>query len=182
MADFEISIKLTLTHEGGFQKDPDDRANWTGGEVGVGTLVGTKYGITTLDMPGVDIENLPVEKAVEFYRERYWKPDFGGINAQEVADKLFDLGVLFGVREAVAILQQTLVSSGESVDIDGDFGDGTLAVVNTLDGDSLLKVYETNMVTHAFNIATANPHERKFLKGWVIRINCRVSNPCEKHP
>ena len=70
MADARTAILITLdpAHEGGFQANPHDRANWTSGQVGVGTLVGTNGGITALDMPGADIKNLTVDQKVAFSR------------------------------------------------------------------------------------------------------------------
>src|ERR1019366_870660 len=93
-----IAIMITLdpNHEGGFQKNYHDRANWTGGQVGVGTLVGTNGGITTLDMPGVDIEHITTAQKVQYYLANYWKPLYSQIAFQLFANKLFDLGVLFG--------------------------------------------------------------------------------------
>ena len=66
VADAKTAILITLdpAHEGGYQRNPNDRANWTGGQVGVGTLVGTNGGITALDMPGADIEHLTTVFAV----------------------------------------------------------------------------------------------------------------------
>ena len=166
MADFKIAVLLTLEHEGGFQKDPNDHANWSSGVIGQGTLVGTKYGITALDMPGADIENLTSDQAVEYYVEHYWKSLYSQINSQLVANKLFDLGVLFGVGTAVGILQLTV-----GVTVDHNFGPLTLQAVNETDEVSLLKNYKANMMTHAFNIAAANPAERGNLRGWGNRIN-----------
>jgi len=168
MADFKIAVLITISpsHEGGFQKNPNDHANWSSGKIGEGTLIGTKYGITAVDMPGVDIENLTPDQAVEYYRERYWKPFYSQINSQAIANKLFDLGVLFGVGTSVGILQLTL-----SVKVDHSFGPMTLAAINQADETSLLTSYKANFVTHAFNVATANPAERGNLKGWSTRIN-----------
>jgi lysozyme family protein len=92
MADAKTAILITLdlAHEGGFQKNPNDRANWTGGQVGVGTLVGTNGGITALDMPGVDIEHLTIDQKIAYYLEHYWKPLYSSIAWQPLANKLFD--------------------------------------------------------------------------------------------
>jgi lysozyme family protein len=166
MADFRTAVLLTLDHEGGFQKNPNDHANWSSGKIGEGELIGTKYGITAVDMPGVDIENLTVDQAVEYYSEHYWKALYSQINSQPVANKLFDLGVLFGVGTAVGVLQLTLGTT-----VDHDFGPNTLAAVNQADETSLLASYKANFVTHAFNVATANPAEREDLVGWSRRIN-----------
>ncbi len=168
MADARTAFLITIspTHEGGFQKMPNDHANWSSGVIGEGTLIGTKYGITPLDMPGADIENLTPEQAIEFYIERYWKTLYSQISDQSVANKLADLGVLFGVGTAVGVLQLTL-----GIKVDHSFGPDTLSHVNQAEPTSLLKSYKTNMVTHAFNVATANPAERGDLKGWTTRIN-----------
>lgn len=166
MSDFRTAVLLTLEHEGGFQNNPSDHANWSSGKIGEGTLVGTKYGITAVDMPDADIENLTVDQAIEFYQERYWKSFYSQINSQLVANKLFDLGVLFGIGTAVGVLQLTI-----GVTVDHNFGPLTLQAVNETDEVSLLKNYKANMMTHAFNVAAANPVERGNLRGWGNRIN-----------
>lgn len=168
MADARIAIAITLdvAHEGGFQNDHDDRANWTGGQVGVGTLVGTKYGITYADMPGADIKNLTEEQATEYYLEHYWKTLYSQIESQDVASKLFDLGVLFGVGTAVGMLQTTL-----NIAVDHVFGPDTLDHVNATDPISLLSGYKFYFVKHALQIGADNPNERPFVSDWIRRIN-----------
>jgi lysozyme family protein len=154
MADFKISILKTLVHEGGYVNNPND----AGGE--------TNFGISKANFPNEDIKNMTRDRAVEIYREGYWKDLYSQIDAQDVADKLFDLGVLFGVGTAVRILQLTL-----KITQDGGFGVNTLAAVNQENAETLLSDFKANMMTHAFNIATAKPQNRVFLKGWGARIN-----------
>lgn len=171
MSDYRTAVNLTLIHEGSFQNDPDDHANWSSGQIGVGTLVGTKYGITAVDMPGVDIANITQEQAVQYYAEHYWKSGYSQIEAQSVADKLFDLGVLFGVETAVRQMQIVLAPYFH-IDTDGIWGAHTLDAINQSDEPSLLEGYKAQMVRHTFEIATAKPEERKYLAGWGRRINC----------
>lgn len=168
MADSRTAILITidLAHEGGFQNNPKDRANWTGGQVGVGTLVGTKYGITTLDMPGVDIANLTPDQAITYYTENYWKPLYSQINSQPIANKLFDLGVLFGVGTAVKMLQAAL-----GIPIDGVFGPATHSAVNQANPDSLLSQFQQEMIERATTIAALNPNDAPDLPDWTRRIN-----------
>ena len=154
MADFKTAIEKTLVHEGGYVNNPVD----PGGE--------TNMGITKRDHPNEDIKNMTVERATEIYREGYWKDLWSQIESQAVCDKLFDCGVLFGVHTAVRILQLTA-----GITQDGIFGVNTLAAVNQTEETSLLANYKTNLVTHTFNIATANPNLRVFLRGWAARIN-----------
>lgn len=173
MADFKTSILKTLVHEGGYANIPAD----AGGETyrGVSRKNWPNWaGWTVIDsyksdphFPSVlDSDASLLNLVIEFYREGFWKDLWSQISNQAVADKLFDLGVLFGVHTAVAILQVTL-----GITHDGLFGPGTLASINQAEPQSLLTSYKANLVTHAFNVATANPQDRIFLKGWSNRIN-----------
>lgn len=164
-----ILITIDLAHEGGFQNNPKDRANWTGGQVGVGRLVGTKYGITTLDMPGVDIANLTPAQAVDYYTEHYWKLLYSQINSQQIANKLFDLGVLFGVGTAIKELQDALGFT--TAEVDGAFGPATLSAVNQADPDTLLAAFQSEMVARATAIAESNSNDAPDLPDWKRRIN-----------
>jgi lysozyme family protein len=173
MADSTTAINLTLINEGGFQKDPDDTGNWTGGAKGVGELKGTKYGISAHEFPDLDIENLTQNQADDIYRTGrppqvppFWNPLYDQIESQPVANKLFDLGVLFGRGTAVKNIQ-SLVKMVQ----DGSFGPHTLVAVNESDPTSLLSAYKTTMVSHAIGIANAQPGKRKDLAGWIKRIN-----------
>ena len=56
--EFCAAVQVIIMHEGGWQHDPRDRGNWTGGEVGRGECKGTKYGISAASYPALDIEIL----------------------------------------------------------------------------------------------------------------------------
>src|ERR1700686_393552 len=98
MADFNQAVAKTLVHEGGYVDNPND----PGGA--------TKYGITQADMPGINIADITTEQAVAYYAEHYWKTLYSQITDQSLAEKLFDMGVLFGVGTAVKLLQIALVN------------------------------------------------------------------------
>lgn len=154
MADSKIAIAKTLVNEGGYVNNPND----SGGP--------TKYGITQRDLPGEDIENLTPERATAYYLENYWKSLYSEIEVQSVANKIFDLGVLFGVGEAVKLLQILF-----GITSDGVFGPVTLAHVNQTDATNLLVTYKTAFVTYAIGIANEKPQDREFLTGWIRRVN-----------
>ena len=173
MADFRKAIALTLIHEGTYVNlsvDPGgetyrgiSRKNWPNW---AGWAIIDSYK-TNPSFPHIlDSDANLQNMIIEFYREGFWKDLWSQINSQAIADKLFDLGVLFGVHTAVAILQTTV-----GITPDGFFGNGTLAIVNQADETSTLASYKANLVTHVFNLATANPGLRVFLKGWSNRIN-----------
>jgi lysozyme family protein len=157
MADFKISVNKTLIHEGGYTNNLND----SGGP--------TNMGVTQADMPGVDIQTLTPAQAIEYYQQNYWKPLFSQINDQFVADKIFDMSVLFGVGTAVKIMQTIFSIPG--VVTDGIFGPHTLDLVNTAEPVGLLAAYKSDLVKHAVAIVAANLNDRVFFSGWVRRIN-----------
>jgi lysozyme family protein len=174
MADARTAILITIDtdHEGGFQKMPNDPGNWTGGKVGVGELVGTKYGITSQDMPGVDIENLTPDQAVAYYSEHYWKPLYSQINDQPLANHLFDMGVLAGVGTAIKCMQRAM--NFPQSQCDGGFGPTTLGSMNNHigpDAAALLQQFKHIMCVHYEAIVQANPAEAEFLAGWERRVD-----------
>jgi lysozyme family protein len=168
MADARTAFLITIDqdHEGGYQDDPKDRANWSSGQVGIGTLVGTKYGITALDMPGKVIKDLTPDEAVEYYIEHYWKPLYSQITSQNVANKLADMGVLFGVGTAIKCVQRALDMAP-----DADFGPLTLAATNAGNATLLFAAFREELIEHAKAVAAANPNEASNLSGWLRRIN-----------
>jgi lysozyme family protein len=158
MADPNIAIQKTLQNEGGFTCNSAD----PGGA--------TNMGITQADLPNINIKNLTMEQAQNYYSENYWKPLYSEIENQDVANKLFDLGVLFGVGTAVKLLQEVL-QTGFGLLADGSFGPITLSAINQTSVASLLQSYKTHAINHAVAVANANAQERVFLTGWINRIN-----------
>ena len=152
--DTNLAIQKTLVHEGGYVDNINDRGG------------ATNMGIEQRDLPNVPIKDLTVEQAVAYYQEHYVKPLYAQIEDQFVGEKLFDLGVLFGIGTAVKIFQLILGVTDDDV-----FGPGTLQATNSADPTSLLATYKAAMVTHAINIANASPNDREFLVGWIRRIN-----------
>lgn len=168
MSDFKTAILITIddAHEGGYQSMHGDSGNWTGGQIGVGELKGTKYGISADEFPNEDIKNLTVDRAVELYREGYWKQHYSEITDQLIANKLFDLGVLFGVGSAVKVLQIVL-----DLKPDGAFGPVTLEKLNSVEPITCLAAFKSGMVTHCIEVVKNKPEDRQFFKDWVRRIN-----------
>ena len=171
MADFTIAVNLTLVNEGGYENNPEDGGNWTGGKVGVGKLKGTKYGISAAEFPTLDIVNLTEAEAQVIYKSKYWLVLYEAIKDQFITNKLFDLGVIFGQGTAIKILQTVLNPQFLGVGIDGLFGPLTLAAINDSDPHSLLLAYKTAFVARAIQTGAQNPNDRPFVSGWIRRIN-----------
>jgi len=172
MSDFSIAVAITLspTHEGGFQDNPNDKGNWTGGQIGQGELKGTNMGISAREFPTLDIKNLTVAQASAIYQTKYWNALYAQIEEQVIANKLFDLGVLFGVETSVHTMQ-TVLAPHFGLVADGNFGPSTLAAVNGAEPHSLLLAYKTAMVAKAIAYGGENPAEREDVPDWIRRIN-----------
>lgn len=159
--DFESAFERLLGHEGGYGNDSRDRGNWTGGDVGKGTLKGTKYGISAASYPGEDIEGLTLERCKQIYRRDYWGP--AGCDAVPPAVKfdLFDFAVNSGARTAVKALQKAV---GETAD--GILGPLTLQAVQSMPADRLRLRFAAARLLHMTEAHTWPAYGR----GWCRRV------------
>ncbi len=163
MADWEKIYSKTLKFEGGFQDDPKDKGNWTGGQVGLGILKGTKYGISAASYPNLDIKNITVEQAIEIYRRDFWQAmHLAGIDSNRIAWKTFDIAINCGPETAAKILQRSV-----GVEPDGIIGNITLSAVNLSDQNQVLHNLVHWQQHHYLSIR--NPMNDKFFKGWMLR-------------
>ena len=64
---------FTLRCEGGFTVNPEDRGNWTGGEIGVGSLNGTNFGLSAASYPHLNLRDLTHQAAEAIYWRDYWQ-------------------------------------------------------------------------------------------------------------
>jgi lysozyme family protein len=127
MKDFDESFKRVVGLEGGLSEDPHDPGNWTGGSVGVGQLLGTRYGISAASYPKINIRNLTQDMAREIYQRDYWKPCHCDDLAWPLCLVVFDCAVNCGTGTATRLLQQAI-----GVLDDGIIGPRTLAQVRAL--------------------------------------------------
>lgn len=106
MTAFDDSFTTLIGVEGGFQNDPNDSGNWTGGKVGVGSNNGTKYGVSAASYPNVNIAALTLDQAKAIYRAAYWDPlELDQLDAG-LAFQCFDASVNCGVGTAARWMQR----------------------------------------------------------------------------
>jgi lysozyme family protein len=119
MAKFELAYEETNKNEGGasLSLHPEDSGNWTGGKVGLGQLIGSKYGISAPVLSSFlrktpttsDMRDLPEETAMVIYRKDYWNQIHGDeLFNQDAANSLYDSAVNMGVTSAIRIAQKAL--------------------------------------------------------------------------
>ncbi len=127
---YERALAEVLEQEGGYSNDRGD----PGGP--------TKYGITIWDArmywkhnaTASDMRLMPLSVAKEIYKSKYWDAIHGDELPAGVDLAVFDYGVNSGTHRAAAVLQRLL-----GVPDDGIIGPVTLAHVNELESDNLIR-------------------------------------------
>ncbi len=189
MANFNGAYKLTLEHEGGYNKDPDD----VGGETYKG--ISRRYhprwkGWQLIDglklqysFPDNLDRNADLDDMIkEFYKDNYWNLFCGDkIPNQLVANELFDTGVNMGIGRAVKYLQMSLnlLNRNEKnyPDIveDGKFGSNTLRTLRIyLRSDKvhyLLKIMNILQGMHYIEYAKKSAIQERYMRGWLSRVD-----------
>lgn len=165
MADFEKAIPIILKWEGGWVNDPDD----PGGATNRG-IIFTLYKQYCLSMglpPTIDgLKGLTEDQAKFIYRENFWNRMKGDlIKDQQLATIIFDGYVNMGNR-TLKMWQQCA-----GVDIDGVIGENTLSVTNMASARTLFSCIKDHRTMYYIELADRKPSLKKFLKGWLNRIN-----------
>lgn len=186
MSDFHRAFAAVIGVEGGYQKMRADSGNWTGGEIGSGTLAGTNYGISAETLSRIrgrpvteaEMRNLPLEAAKAIYRSGYWKPVGGDELPSGIALIVFDMAVNYGPRRAVRFLQKALNARGASLRLDGRMGPKTLNAVKA-DTDHRYLIQKIAHQRAAFYRRIGRGSQAVFLRGWLNR-NDHISHLAQK--
>ena len=132
----EVAFPWVVGIEKGYQNDPEDPGNWTGGEVGSGLLLGTKYGVSAKSYPHLDIPNVTLEEAQKLAKVDFWDKFRGDQMPGPVSLSVFDFGYNSGIHEGVVVLQRTL-----DLPEDGIVGPITLRSLSTRDPKWVVRTY-----------------------------------------
>lgn len=157
---FDQAFDRLIGAEGGFTKDRNDPGNWTGGRVGVGRLLGTKYGLAANTYGALDIPNITLEQAKDIYYEDWWLKAGGDVFDAALLYQMWDFAVNAGMGNAKRVLQRTV----GAVD-DGIVGPRTIAAVQAMDLNDLLFKYNANKIRHYTSLSTWPT----FGRGWMNR-------------
>lgn len=158
---FEQAFKEVVGLEGVYSNEASDPGNWTGGAYNVGTLKGTKFGISAKAYPNEDIEALTLEQAQAIYHRDYWMAlrcdDLSG----SVASILFKQAVNQGVTSCAKRLQKVL-----NLSPDGIIGPFTIAAANKADAQDLA----VNFLAESLLFYTTLPTWGTYGRGWTRRV------------
>ena len=174
---FNEALNIVLSHEGGYANVTGDR----GGE--------TYRGISRVNWPNwpgwqiVDqnkplknnqiIKNTLLDNLVSiFYKIQFWDAIKADKLPSSIRPLAFDFAVNSGITTAIRSLQKVLVdTTGKKILIDGRIGPQTIALANKVQPKVLFDNYKQARLEFYSNIVINNPGQKKFLKGWLNRLN-----------
>lgn len=179
-SNFDKAIKTVLKHEGGFVNDPVDPGGATNFGVSIrylrdrgdlnkdGKLDGDFDFDGDIDV--ADIKSMTLEQAIEIYKTGFWDNNkLDNIKSYIIAERVFDMIVNMGPRQAGRIVQQACNYFGKGLTVDGAMGDKTFAAVNEIDEDKLIREIRFNHVTFYLNLIAQKPDLGKYRNGWLRR-------------
>lgn len=161
MKGFDDAFCFVVGAEGGYTNDPHDRGNWTTGIIGEGELRGTKFGISAMSYPAIDIASMSLDEAKRIYRADYWQPMRCDYVAYPKAVCLFDCAVNQGHSRAAKFAQR---ASG--VPDDGIMGPITVAAINRMPDNMFVEYFLQSRKSHYESLPTFE----RYGKGWLARL------------
>lgn len=204
MANFDPVFNLTLNHEGGFQKFPNDSANYVKGR-----LIGTNRGISAQAYytfynripTEQDMRALTKEQARAIYKKNYWDKINGDrIKNQSVAELMFQYIIGSGASQLSDLKDIANRVAGKKIlaSVDRPFTNAEIDLINKLPARiywEALKAwrhaYFLRIVQNSINRwAKENKRQpteaealkftlKKFLKGWQKRLNSYTFVPSQ---
>ena len=178
-ADFTQANALVKKAEGGFQINPSDGGNWTGGEQGSGILVGTNWGVSApvyakylgRTPTEADMRGMLQSTAQAIYRADYWDTIHGNnMDNQSVANLIYDAAINEGQGTAAIMARQTLNDLGASPKYDESknyWDNDIIDAINKVDSEDFFNKYKSLRLQKYQN----DPNASVFLAGWKSRLS-----------
>lgn len=173
MANFNVFFPTLLKHEGGFVDDPVDPGGATNRGITIATFKSCSQRLLAVEPTLDNLRQLTDAQAAIIYKALYWDPMGGdGISLQPLANIIFDFFVNAG-SQAARLLQNVLnsLSAGSLLAVDGAFGPATLGRLAASYETEVYRRYKSGRIDYYNDLAERRPELRKFLKGWLARVN-----------
>lgn len=167
MADVTKLAPHILKWEGGFINDPDDLGGATNKGVTIKTYTFFRWrkhqSTPTID----DLKNISDEEFTAILKEMYWDACRADrIESQSVANAIVDWAWNSGTVTAAKELQKAL-----GVTVDGVIGNVTLSAINSIDAKTMFDLVQKTKIAYLERICVSRPANKKFMKGWMNRVN-----------
>lgn len=105
-----------------------------------------------------------------FYQTEFWNVmRLGGLESQDLANRVLDCGVNCGLYTATRMLQSAANTLGATLSVDGLLGPVSLEAINGIEPERMLATYRQARVARYEKIAAANPADRVYLPAWKAR-------------
>ncbi|WP_207429032.1 glycoside hydrolase family 108 protein [Pedobacter sp. SYSU D00535] len=181
MANFITAFHITMTNEGGYSNNPNDRGGetyagiasnfwpkWPGWPI-VRQIVAQKPANLNTALR----TNAQLQTFVEdFYKKNFWDDlSLDALNHQQSANQLFDTSVNMGSGIGAKFLQQAVNAlKPNTLVVDGQVGAKTIAAANACTDEALYNEICALRKARYMAIIAANPALAVFEKGWLSRI------------
>lgn len=173
MASFKNFLPTLLQEEGGYANNPADG----GGETYRG--IARNYNPSWSGWKTIDAQKHPIahntifpelEDAVgAFYKANYWDPlKADNIKTQEIAEVLVDWKINGGL--SISTVQTILVTLGQNITVDGEYGTQTLNALNKVNQQKLFTELINARKEHYDDIVANHPSQETFYAGWMNRL------------
>lgn len=171
MADFGPFLPILLKFEGGFVDDPDDPGGATNKGITMKTFNSCAQKLLGVQPTLANLKAISDDQAGIIYKALYWDKVRGDdLTSQQLANIVCDFYVNSGAN-ATKLLQRTINSLGGIVEVDGGIGKDTLKALAKLDQIVVYREYKLGRITFYQDLVKKNPNLKKFLKGWLNRVN-----------
>ena len=162
MARLELLVPFIRKWEGGFADDPADR----GGATNMGVTLATFRHFYGAGCTVGDLLAMTEVQWLHIFKTGYWDRWQGDrIVSQSLADILVDWVWASGIH-GITRPQRIL-----GVDTDGIVGERTLSALNGSDYERLFHRIKADRIVFVENIVRRDPSQRRFLRGWLNRID-----------
>lgn len=158
---FDQAFERLIGHEGKFTNDRQDRGNWTTGVIGKGELKGTKYGISAMTYPDLDIKNLTLVQAKQIYKRDWWDK----INADQINPALVFQVWDFAINAGMGTAKRKLQLAVGVLD-DGIIGKLTIQAINKAELNDILLKFNAERLKYYTSLSTWS----RYGKGWTLRV------------
>lgn len=146
---YEFAVGFVLRHEGDYSDDVED----PGGE--------TKFGISKVHNPDIDVANLTRKQAIEIYRERYWLRYRCNELHPVWAFAVFEGVVNQSPAAIIRALQETVGAT-----VDGIIGPQTVGRANASRSEWHLQMFYARRLRRYM----VQRHFPRFGNGWMARV------------
>lgn len=167
MSAFDDSFAALIGNEGRYTDNQADSGNWTGGRIGVGSCIGTCWGVSAPVLAAYlkreptkeEMENLSQDTAKTIAKANYWDVYSCDQLPPVVAFQVFDAAYNGGF--PAMWLQQAA-----GVRVDGKIGALTVQAVNSTDPDKIVMRFDAYRLRYMGGLASWP----SFGRGWANRI------------